>query len=156
MRTVAIILVAAFALAGCRHNTSAVTLAMTDLEIEQSLSSRLYFGMSPEQVKAALREAKLTIARGEWEESIREFEQHGHVKEGTYTLGVVVADKYVEWRELGETFGAISFFFDTEGRLTRVRMWRPGRDSAYPAQQDQGRDLVLDKRRYDRAHETDG
>lgn len=144
------------AMAGCRHNKSAVTLAMTDLEAEQSLSTILHFGMSPEQVKNALREAKLTIARGKWERSIQEFAQHGHIDDGTYTIGVVIAGEYVEWREFGESFGNIQFYFDTEGRLARVRMWRPGEDAVYPGQIDSGRDLVLDKGRYDKAREGDG
>ena len=61
-----------FALAslGCRHNNAAINLSMTDLEAQQSLSEHLYVGMTPEQAKDGLRDAKLTSASGDWEKNL--------------------------------------------------------------------------------------
>ena len=139
----------ALLLPACVSNDAAVNLAMTDYQIQQELSRRFQYGMRPETVRQRLRDARLSAAKGEWQKHIAEFEEYGDPEKGTFAIGVVVRNRLLRWRNMQEEFGNLNFFFDRNSRLDRVRLWRPTRDSLLPAQNDDGRDIVLDIGRYE-------
>lgn len=136
-------------LPGCVSNDAAINLGMSDYQVQQELSRRFRYGMKPGEVRERLREARLSAAKGEWQKHIAEFEEYGDPEKGTFAIGVVVRHRLLRWRNMQEVFGKLNFFFDHNSRLERVRMWRPVRESLLPAQNDDGRDIVLDAGRFE-------